>query len=578
MTTAYLDVERELLELGLAVERRDQGGELRLACPLCARDPDGRKRDPAFAINATSGVWHCHRCNERGNAWTLRKRLRGEPSVAHAARRAQAPKPATKPLDEALVAALEAALWAPAGAEALAYLRSRAFTDESIRAFRMGFCARRGGVAIPYLAGGEPVGIKYRLLPGRDVQRRYEREPGHHHPLFNGDALDGENRAVLLVEGELDAIAGTQAGLGVPVVSLPDGATGSLDEVAEAVERFDEVLLGLDADPKGDEGAAKLAEKLGAFRCRRVRWRAKDLNEALVSGATREDLLADLEAASACGKAAVRHVREWREELLAAPAVEARGRPTGWAGLDELLGGLRPGEVSLLTASTGQGKSTWALDLARRQAAHGHAVLIASLELQTIATVRRLLCGVAGMRWDKLEPDSRRFAVDQLVKLPVYVLDHYGSMPVERLRLEVEYAVRRFGVGLAILDHLHFMLGVRRPGEDERLLIDEAAMAVQRMALSLGIHVLLVMHPKKIDTDRDGKTRAPEIADLKGSSGPAQYADNVVRLARFENETKATLTLLKVRSELAKLGSVLYRFDPDALRFIDLDTHAKGKP
>ena len=44
-----------------------------------------------------------------------------------------------------------------------------------------------------------------------------------------------------------------------------------------------------------------------------------------------------------------------------------------------------------------------------------------------------------------------------------------------------------------------------------------------------------------------------------------------MRIARFDGSTKSALTLLKVRSELAKLGTVIYAFDPESLRFTDLD-------
>jgi hypothetical protein len=115
-----------------------------------------------------------------------------------------------------------------------------------------------------------------------------------------------------------------------------------------------------------------------------------------------------------------------------------------------------------------------------------------------------------------------------------------------------------------------------KAGEDERLLIDAAAQTIQTTALELGIHIVLVMHPAKIRAGEDGRARQPEIGDLKGSSGPAQFADNVLRIGRDAKSPRAVLTILKCRSELGQPGHVAYAFDPEALRFADVHAQADG--
>lgn len=584
-----LNVERDLMELNLEPRRRDHGKnglEARCECPFCPRGPTDARTEPALEVNIESGLWHCWRCQERGNMFTLRRRLRGEPVVYHAARRAKPKPPPGRTVDMAEVERKHASLFTPQGARALEYLRGRGFTEATLRSFKTGFESRPKltAISLPYLSrdGTKCLGVKYRVLPPDDELRKYEREAGCVMPLFNWPALDGECRQVVVTEGELDAMALTQYDLGVPVVSIPDGATAALkDEAADALLAFDEILLATDQDEKGEEGAAKLAEALGAFRCQRVRLPKKDANECLQAGVPREDLAAALAAATAYGVAGVRHVSEWRDALLSEANPQVRGVDTGWLGLTEILGGIRPAEMSLLTAETGNGKSTFTLALAVKQAERGRAVMIACLEMATAAVARKLLCAVAGKRWDRLEREENKEAVNRLCGLPVYLLDHYGDISIPRLRDEVTYAVRRFGVSLVVIDHLHFALGVRRAGEDERLLIDQTAHAIHAMALELGVHVLLVMHPAKIRADDKGHARLPEIGDLKGSSGPAQFADNVLRIAREPSaklgHERAIVSALKVRSELGRLGSVVFAFDADALRFTELDSPAMEK-
>lgn len=573
-----MNTERELADLGIEIRRKDHGArgpEGRCDCPLCPRAPsDARPPEPAFAVNLTSGAWHCHRCNERGNLFTLRTRLRGgAPAVFHATRKVVAPKVPGKVIADSIVVGLERALFDVSGSAALQWLRDRKLSLEAIRHYRLGFSIRRSGpsVSIPYFADGKCIGIKYRLL-SPNAPHKYDREPGCNMPLYGLDALKGETGRVIITEGEFDAIALTQMHAQCPVVSVANGATAGLpDEAREALKDFDEILICTDQDEAGDKGAEVLISALGAFRCRRVRLPKKDANDCLIAGVPEDDIRAAIEAAVSCGASKVSHVCEWAEELLRADPIVDRGACTGWATFDGLIGGLRAGEVTLLTAGTGEGKSSWTIDLARRQAMSDHPTLVASLELRGKSVAAKILSGVAGARWDTLSQAQKQGAIATLRDRPIYLLDHYGDMDIPAFRGEVEYAVRRHGVQLVILDHLHFALGVRKPGEDERLLIDSAAQAIQSMALDLGVHVVLVMHPSKIKADEQGRTRPPEIADLKGSSGPAQFADNVMCIARdHSTQGRAVLRLLKVRSELARLGRVVFRFDPNSLRFEDV--------
>ena len=61
-----------------------------------------------------------------------------------------------------------------------------------------------------------------------------------------------------------------------------------------------------------------------------------------------------------------------------------RGSSTGWTEFDNLLGGLRPNELTILTGETGSGKTTWAVNLGYRLSKDNHPVLIASFEMKPV--------------------------------------------------------------------------------------------------------------------------------------------------------------------------------------------------
>lgn len=562
---AGASVESALAEMGLFPTV--SGGEARARCPLCP----GEKTGESLAVNVATGAWKCHRCGEAGNIFTLRRRIRGGASAVAKAVPDIKVEPAGRVIPDEMVSILEAEL--RDSPQARAYLEgARRLRPETWTAARLGFDPGRGpggAVSIPYFLGGICVGIKYRRLPPGDTDAKYDREPGCVLPLYGQDDLEGGFARAVIVEGELDRLALRQMGCTAPVVSLPDGAAAALKEGAKAaLVPFDEIVLALDADKAGDDGAVRIAGEIGRFRCRRARLPRKDAGDCLRDGVGPAEVMAAIDASAFLAESLVKPVGAWSDVLLAPPA-NPRGWSTGHAGLDRLLGGYRGGEVTLLTAETGHGKTTLCIDLLRRVVEAGRGALLVPLETGGKSASRKMLSAVAGRIWDKIPSADLPECVGRLCSMPAYILDRYGDITIGLLRDEIAYAVRRHGVEFVIIDHLHFALGVRKAGEDERLLIDAVAHAVQTTALSHGIHVILVMHPAKIRPGEDGKQRTPGIGDLKGSSGPAQFADNVAVLNRGSSG-RATLELKKVRSELGKPGKVDLIFDPETLRFSEL--------
>ena len=67
----------------------------------------------------------------------------------------------------------------------------------------------------------------------------------------------------------------------IPAVSLPNGANSLPIEVIEMLEPFQKIILWMDDDLKGKEGAEKFASKLGLTRCYIVEVCWGDLERAL---------------------------------------------------------------------------------------------------------------------------------------------------------------------------------------------------------------------------------------------------------------------------------------------------------
>ena len=86
-------------------------------------------------------------------------------------------------------------------------------------------------------------------------------------------------------------------------------------------------------------------------------------------------------------------------DAIAQQGGRAAGVPTGFADLDNLTNGLHPGQMIIVAARPGIGKSTLALDMARHAAVrHRQASVIFSLEMSKTEITMRLLSAEAGIR------------------------------------------------------------------------------------------------------------------------------------------------------------------------------------
>ena len=305
------------VDLG-AVLAADLGPSNRSGTWCC---PFHEDKSPSFGlVKGKPGLWHCFGCGKSGDAIDfLRHRhglsfrdacerlaagqalpigISGTPARRRRPSVRQSVPPSATWATKAATMADEAAaaLWVPAGILGLEYLRSRGLTDETIRAFRLGWIAKDryepsaawglpedhaqiwtpAGICIPWFIEGKCWRLNVRRLDP-EADPKYKGPAGFRQGLFNADALT-PGRAAVLVEGEFDALAILQSA-GDIVVPVATGSTSGARVARWLYElaAVPAVLVAFDADANaaGDLAAPWWLSKLPNSR----RWRptgAKD--------------------------------------------------------------------------------------------------------------------------------------------------------------------------------------------------------------------------------------------------------------------------------------------------------------
>ncbi|PIV20163.1 MAG: hypothetical protein COZ69_11015 [Deltaproteobacteria bacterium CG_4_8_14_3_um_filter_45_9] len=521
-------------------------------CPLNGCGPGH------FYINQVKEIFYCHKCGERGHFLSLKKRLGDLPAISHISEYSKSSTP-LKTIELSIVEKYHKEL--PENPAALAYLTDeRSFTLETIKKFKLGF--HNGSITIPHFKDGLCLNIKSRpIKPTGD--KKYFREEGCASILFNLDNARKYQGPVITTEGEFDAIAYDQ--MGFPnVLSIPNGAESFSDQWIDDLESFDQIYLSFDMDEPGRRGAEKVVDKLGRYRCVNVLLPLKDANDCLKAGFTNAEIAEILAKGKRFESPLVKTSDNFFDEIreLHSGNSESKGLLTGWQAFDNLLKGIRPTELTVLTGETGSGKSTWAANLAYRLAIREIPVLIFSSEMKPKIILRKMISMKSEKPLDQLTKAELEKVLQWISTLPIYFVDVYGELGLRELKDSIYYAKRRYGIGLVVIDHLHFFL--KYSADLERQAIDQGLKDIKAWAMDLGIHVLLVVHPTKLTYDN----KVVRLNDLKGSSGLKQIPDNVISIWRPRGEdnlksptSEIVLDILKVRDDDGEEGKVILTFD-----------------
>ena len=137
------------------------------------------------------------------------------------------------------------------------------------------------------------------------------------------------------------------------------------------------------------------------------------------------------------------------------------GVPTGFRDVDTLLSGMQAGNLIVIAARPGVGKSSFVTNVARNVAVDaGLPVAMFSLEMSRWEIGMRLLCGEARVPWDSIRnkrvgaEDWSRIAqaADSLHEAPLFIVDS-GNVTLVDIRAKARrLSARRQGLGMIIVD------------------------------------------------------------------------------------------------------------------------------
>lgn len=407
-------------------------------------------------------------------------------------------------------------------------LEKRGLSSDTVKAFRVAADGDR--VLFPFI---DPAG-ETRMIKFRDIHDKKKQGPtsaGQMPVLFGWQAVDPNAREVWITEGEFDAMAAHQ--MGVSALSVPfGGGKGAkqqwIENEYDNLDRFETIVLALDMDEEGEAASKEIAERLGMHRCIAVTLPHKDLNDCLLQGS-------DINEIRRTGRGydpeELRCATEYRDEILKElfnSEEDTRGFAPLLRGFDQRFR-FRDAELVILNGINGHGKSQLAGQFSLDAILQSKRVCIASMEMPARRLLTRLTKQASGVESGPITEAFAHKIIDWYGG-KLWLFDLVGTAKTARMLEVFEYARRRYGIDVFIIDNMS-KCGIADDDYSGQKAFMEALCDFKNTS---GTTVFLVTHSRKGESEDTPTGKM----DVKGSGAITDLADSVLTIWRNKRKEK----------------------------------------
>ncbi len=215
------------------------------------------------------------------------------------------------------------------------------------------------------------------------------------------------------------------------------------------------------------------------------------------------------------------------------------GVPSGFKELDRHTGGFQKGNLVVIAARPGMGKTAFALSLVRNVAVdHKRPIAFFSLEMTSEELVARLCANQTQLPQDKLKKGNlesyewQQFntKVDDLLSAPIY-FDDSPQLTIFELRAKCRRLKMKHDIQMVAIDYLQLMQGTAETRGNRQEEISTISRQLKALAKELKVPIIALSQLSRNVENRGGDKR-PLLSDLRDSGAIEQDADMVMFIYR----------------------------------------------
>ena len=236
-------------------------------------------------------------------------------------------------------------------------------------------------------------------------------------------------------------------------------------------------------------------------------------------------------------------------EFLAENKNEITGLATGLYDFDKVTTGLHPGELIIIAARPGMGKTAFALNIAANAAKiQDKGVAVFNLEMPAEQLATRIISSLGQIDGYKLRTgrllneDWKRVneAMSQLSGTNL-MIDDTAGITIGEIRAKCRrLASSEQGISLIVVDYLQLISGGKNYGTNRQQEVSDISRSLKTLALELNIPIIALSQlSRSVETRED---KRPIMSDLRESGSIEQDADIVAFLYRDDYYNKEART------------------------------------
>ena len=437
-------------------------------------------------------------------------------------------------------------------------LKARGLTQETCRKFSYGITRDDFGNIVQVARYFDDDGIEL-FQKTRDKEKNFVIRGKKCYRFFGQNLFKG-GRKLVITEGEIDCLTVSQVNDNkYPTVSIPFGTRSAKETFKEQYNylmNFDEVIVMFDMDVHGKEAVNSIAGILPPNKLKIAELPYKDPNECLLKGQP-EAIIRAIWDAKTYKPDGIVSALDLKDTLFSADTgIVSYDYPFS-PKLNEMTQGIRKGEMILLTAGTGIGKSTTAREVAYKLKMKDNLKIgMVMLEENPKKTLRDLLSihlsKPLHLLWNNEEVRKEAQEAFDVVfgDNKLFLYDHFGSIESGNLLNKIRYLITAEQCDFIVFDHISIAVSGMDSGGDERRTIDKLMTDLRSLVEETGAGLIIVSHLRKTDTKSNPFEQGGTISldDLRGSGSLKQLPDIIIALERNQQaQEEHERNLLKVR-------------------------------
>lgn len=248
---------------------------------------------------------------------------------------------------------------------------------------------------------------------------------------------------------------------------------------------------------------------------------------------------------------------------------------TGFPRLDDITGGLEGGDVIVIGARPGVGKSAFISQVILQMPDSRKKIAFYNLEMSDKQVYERLLSNQSGIHLNRIRrantflgDEKERFDKANEKLKGKYILVSSGTRSVSEIRRECKHQE----LDCIVIDYLQLLKSdVRYQSRTSE--VGAISKAIKALAMEMNIPIIALSQLNRVNEMRENKE--PTMGELREAGDIEQDASIIVWLWNLDPADKTKKALKIDKNRQGELGKIVYRFDGNEMKFKETDESVK---